>query len=235
MRFSVVIPAYNEAIELPATLAALQKQTVSRDAYEIIVADNNSTDQTSVVAREHGADQVILETEKGTNMARARGAASAQGDIIAFLDADCIAPPSWLSHIEQDLKKSGVAAVSGPFDYGFTGVARLLDRVYTRFGMQNISALLYFVFRKRAGVIVGGNFALWRQVIPQIGGFPKLAFWDDDAAIAMLVSRRVGKVLFDPILRVKSSPRRFERDGFLRLALRYFVAYFKIYFDRSVI
>ena len=89
------------------------------------------------------------------------------------------------------------------------------------------------IFRKESGVIIGGNFAARLRTLETVGGLPPLDFWGDDAAIAMIISRRVGPVLFDPKLIVKSSPRRFEKVGFLQLALKYMVVYFKIFFDKK--
>ena len=233
MRFSIVIPAFNEADCISCSIKALLCQNVKRSDFEIIVVDNNSTDATFAAAVEAGADKVVKELKKGTNAARQRGYSESQGEIIAFLDADSEPPPDWLRKIETNLSEPGVAAVSGPFDYQFSGIKNLLDKFYTRKILPNIPYFLRFVFGKKAGVLIGGNFAAWRGTIEKIGGLPQIAFWGDDAAIAMLVSRKVGKVIFDPDLKVKSSPRRFEKSGFLKLTVRYIIAYIKVYFNRN--
>jgi len=231
MKFSIVIPAYNEADCISSSVNALKKQDIERSEFEIIVVDNNSIDATFAVAKEAGADKVVKETKKGTNPARQRGYEESQGSIIAFLDADSEPPPDWLRKIEKDLSGPGVAAVSGPFDYGFAGFKKIADRIYTKKILTNIPQTLKFLFRRKAGVMIGGNFAVWRSTLEKIGGLPPLVFCGEDAATAMLISRRVGKVIFDPDLAVKSSPRRFEKSGFLRLTIRYIFAYLKSYFS----
>lgn len=234
MKYSVIIPAYNEAENIGDAIRDLRLQNVGRSQFEIIVVDNNSDDDTYEIAKKTGADVVIKEEKKGTNMARQAGYKASRGEIVAFLDADdSQPPPDWLERIGKDLSREGVRAVSGPQDYGFKGVKRLLDRFYTRYVLPNAPGVLQFIFGRKAGIIVGGNFATSRDVIEKIGGLPPIAFWGDDVAIAMLISRKVGRVLFDPDLTVKSSPRRFESHGLFRVVFRYIRTYLKLFFSKE--
>lgn len=231
IKFSVVVPAFNEAEFIGPAVKTLEKQTVPRNSYEIIVVDNNSTDDTAKIARKAGADKVVHESQPGTNFARQRGVLESEGEIVAFLDADSEPIPEWLEKIGKDLEKPGASGVSGPYDYGFrNSFIRVLDRLYARFILVHLDQILFFVFRRKAGMIFGGNFAAWRWAIDKIGGLPPLKFWGDDGATAMLLSRKAGRVIFDPELIVKSSPRRFEKDGMLSLLFRYIRAYLKVYF-----
>lgn len=233
MRFSIVIPAYNEEEVITKTLLSLRRLGTPRRDYEIIVVDNNSKDRTGEIARASGADKVIFESEPGTNFAREAGRKAAEGEIIAFLDADSTPPIDWLARIESDLFLPGIAAVSGPYDYGFKGLLRFVGDFYERFILVAVPKLLRVLFWKKAGVLIGGNFAGWRETFEKIGGLPPLKFYGDDAAIAMLVARKIGKVLFDPDLKVKSSPRRFETQGLLKTNLKYISTYLKVYFDKK--
>lgn len=233
MKFSIVIPAYNEAEEIGATVHSLLGQTWPRQEYEIIVVDNNSTDDTAERAQQAGADQVLHESQKGTNFARECGRRAATGEIVCFMDADCQAPNNWLELIEKGLRQPGVAAISGPYDYGFTGLTRILDKIYVDFLLPRLDRILYFIFRRKTGVIIGGNFAASAESLHTIGGLPPIAFWGDDTAIALLLSRKVGRVVFDPNLKVKSSPRRFQKKGLIRTNLRYIFAYAKLYFSKE--
>jgi glycosyltransferase involved in cell wall biosynthesis len=233
MRFSIVIPAYNEQEHISATIASILAQDTDRSSYEIIVADNGSQDETARAAREAGADLVVSETEKkGPNAARQRGFIASRGSIIAFLDADCRVPRDWLERIGRAFDDPGLCAISGPYEYGFSGMQKKIDDVYERFFLPRVPGLLKAVFRKKAGVIIGGNFAARRNALERIGGIPYVPFWGDDATIAMRISRTVGTVLFDPDLRIKSSPRRFQKErlGFVRLPLRYARAFLRAYF-----
>jgi glycosyltransferase involved in cell wall biosynthesis len=86
--YSVIIPAYNEAVCLPVTLAVLEKAmaTLSLPG-EVIVVDNNSTDATPEIAREFGA-RVVFEPYNQISRARNTGGRVATGDYLIFLDAD---------------------------------------------------------------------------------------------------------------------------------------------------
>ena len=82
---TVVIPAYNAAAFLPRTLRSLAEQTWRPQ--QVIVVDDGSTDGTVDVARQHGA-QCLQQSRGGPGAARNRGLAEAEGDYVAFLDAD---------------------------------------------------------------------------------------------------------------------------------------------------
>lgn len=87
-RLSVIIPAHDEAEELPRTLAGLQAGLAeARADYELIVVDNASTDTTACVARAGGA-RVVDEPHRQIARARNTGAAHARGDWLLFVDAD---------------------------------------------------------------------------------------------------------------------------------------------------
>lgn len=226
-----MIPARNEAGAIARTIETLKAQNVPRGQVEIIVVDNGSTDETSAVARAAGADKVVFEATPGTNIARETGRRAAQGDIVAFLDADSAPPEDWLAHIERDLSIAEVVLVSGPYDYGFTGIRKLVEWLYVRCILRSAPAILHFFFRRKAGVIIEGNFAAPKETFEKIGGLPPIIFWGDGPATAMLVTRRVGRIYFDTTLNVKSSPRRYDRDGTIWLTIHYAWAYIKAYFD----
>jgi hypothetical protein len=86
---SVVVPAYNCASLLRRTLAALAASDLPRRDWELSVADDGSTDDTSQVARD-SADQVVRVAggPKGPGAARNAGAAVAAGEVLVFVDAD---------------------------------------------------------------------------------------------------------------------------------------------------
>lgn len=91
--YSIIIPAYNEEKWLDGTLATVVKAMGMLEVPgEIIVVDNNSTDSTAFIARQHNA-QVVFEPINQISRARNAGARLAQGRFLVFLDAD-----SSLSH-----------------------------------------------------------------------------------------------------------------------------------------
>ena len=227
MKFSVVIPALNEEQYIGEAVEALCRQDIPRDQYEIIVVDNGSQDATGQVALVFGADKVVVERTKGTNIARQRGIDESRGEIIAFLDADCVAPTDWLSQIGHLFSNKDIAAVSGPCVFGTAE-----DKFYTIFpALEKVIDVAEIVFDKKAGLLLGGNFAIKRDTLDKIGKLPPVEFFGDDASLAMVISRKAGKVLFDKRLIVKSSPRRFKEKGTINVVSKYAWHYIKSYFE----
>ena len=88
MNISVIIPAFNEADYLPATLESIQQASEYLQAradvdVEVIVVDNNSTDDTAAIAGAMGA-RAVHESVQGIGRARNCGASAAQGDVLLF-------------------------------------------------------------------------------------------------------------------------------------------------------
>lgn len=122
MTIAVVVPVYNEQELLPACLEALLTQTRPLD--EIIVVDNNSSDQTAAVALSRGVT-VIKETQQGIMPAVYAGMEASNTDIIARCDADSIVPANWIELIEKNmLNNPTAAAVTGPGKFYGTGNLR---------------------------------------------------------------------------------------------------------------
>jgi cellulose synthase/poly-beta-1,6-N-acetylglucosamine synthase-like glycosyltransferase len=119
LQASVVIPAYNASRTIGECLIALAAQTVPQSAYEVIVVDDGSSDDTAAIAERHGA-QVLRQANSGPAAARNRGIAAARGEVILFTDADCAPAPDW---IEQML-----APLADPQITGSKGVYRTRQR-----------------------------------------------------------------------------------------------------------
>lgn len=232
MKFSIIIPAYNEEkfIESAIRSVLANQKFITRKDFEILIVNNNSIDRTKEIAHQAGADKIIFESQKGTNFARQKGFSESQGRIVAFLDADCIAPEDWLLRIEKDLNINNYAAVSGPYDYQLKGIKQILSNFWQKIICPIIPQVLYFIFRKKTGLIINGNWAAKRETLEKVGGIPPAKFEGDDAFIANLISRNVGPVFFDRHLVVKTSSRRFQKEGMVRTAFIYALNYLNVYF-----
>ncbi|HEY0238871.1 MAG TPA: glycosyltransferase family A protein [Friedmanniella sp.] len=116
LRFSVVVPAHNEADGLAATLEALRAQDVDA-AYEVLVVDNASTDATAAIARSFEA-RVVTEPRRGVCQARQSGVDAARGVLVASTDADSVPPPDWLRRLDAGFRADPtLVAVAGPCRY----------------------------------------------------------------------------------------------------------------------
>jgi glycosyltransferase involved in cell wall biosynthesis len=116
---SVLICTYNRARLLGETLAALQAMTAPADCFtEIVIVDNNSTDDTAAVVAgwaQKGAIPVVYvrETKQGKSFALNRGLAHARGDVVALTDDDVLPARDWLSRIVADFRGHDVTFVFG--------------------------------------------------------------------------------------------------------------------------
>ncbi|PJJ61402.1 glycosyltransferase family A protein [Compostimonas suwonensis] len=202
---SVVIPAYNDAEMLRRCLRALSEQI--READEVIVVDNASTDDTAAVARAAGAT-LLSEPVQGIWPAASRGYDAARGDIIARLDADSIPPADWTMHLEAEFTADpGTAVITGPGDfYDGSAIAVFLGK-YLYIGGYFWSMSIWLDHSP----IFGSNFAMRREVWEQARGTvhrDMRAVHDDlDLSFALQPG---DVVLYDPTLRVGISGRPFS-------------------------
>src|SRR5437764_11203852 len=98
---SIVIPAFNEARRLPATLAGWREFLAAQTyTWELIVVDDGSQDATADVAESAGARVIRLGHNQGKGGAVRAGVLAAAGDAIAYADADLNVPPE---HLNQAL------------------------------------------------------------------------------------------------------------------------------------
>ena len=104
--YSIIIPAYNEEKYLPETLKSVTKaMSLVKFSGEVIVVDNNSTDITAQIAKSNGAS-VIFEAHNQISRARNKGAESAKGKFLIFLDADTIMPKDLLGKTFDNLQNN---------------------------------------------------------------------------------------------------------------------------------
>jgi cellulose synthase/poly-beta-1,6-N-acetylglucosamine synthase-like glycosyltransferase len=113
--YSVVVPAYQAVDMIGHCVQALNAQTVARERYEVIVVDDGSTDETAAIARQVGADQVIVRPHRGPAAARNAGIEATQGGIILFTDSDCEPSPEWIERMVAPFANPQVAGTKGTY------------------------------------------------------------------------------------------------------------------------
>ena len=214
-RFSLVIPAYNEAGWLPALLDTVDVARASyrggAEAIEVIVADNASTDATAAIARERGCRVVSVET-RAIAAARNGGAAIAQGEIVCFIDADSRIHPQTFNAIEATLASGRVIA-------GATGVHP--DRWSLGLLATWLVALpIMYLMGLDAGVVF-----CRRADFEAVGGYDESLLYAEDIKI-LVDLKRLGRKRGQHFARAKgaqaiTSARKFDKHGdwhyFLRM------------------
>ena len=113
IEISVVVPFYNAENHIEDCARALLTQSYPAALYEIIMVDNNSTDNSADLVRKHPRIKLLSEIKQGSYAARNRGVVESRGRIIAFTDADCVASKDWLRKISAPLDSAEVGLVQG--------------------------------------------------------------------------------------------------------------------------
>lgn len=119
IQLSVIIPTCNRGEQLTVALTSILQQSLPASQYEIILVDNNSTDQTRQIVEEincahHHRIRYVLEPVPGLLSGRHRGALEAKGEILVFCDDDIEATSDWLAAIIQTFEHPDVHLVGGP-------------------------------------------------------------------------------------------------------------------------
>jgi glycosyltransferase involved in cell wall biosynthesis len=226
IRFSIIVPAYNEAAYLGRALDSLLHQDYD-GRYEIIVVDNNSTDGTAAVADRYGVP-VVKESLQGVCAARQRGVDCARGEIIISTDADTTQPSDWLRTIDARFSESErVVAVAGPCRYQDPSwwaktypvmLFGLVDKVY---------ALTGFVF-----YVSATNIAVLRTAFP--GYDLRLTQGGDELDLVRRLRRR-GQVRWERHNVVTTSARRLQRGLLYNIFVTFLVYYLLAYWCNRLI
>ena len=109
---SVIVCSYNGAKTLTECLESLGK--INYPAYEAILVDDGSTDDTPAIAARYPRIRYIRQENHGLSYARNTGAAAAKGEVLAYTDSDCMADPDWLYYLIGTLVSGDYAGVGGP-------------------------------------------------------------------------------------------------------------------------
>jgi len=124
---TVILPAFNVAPHLRACLKALEAERAGRTDVEVLVVDNNSTDDTVAIARDFPGVQTLHQSKQGSYAARNLGIGASEGDVIVFLDPDCAPCAGWLDAALAALDDPAVEIVLGRRHYGETRALKLLE------------------------------------------------------------------------------------------------------------
>jgi glycosyltransferase involved in cell wall biosynthesis len=190
-RVSVVIPALNEARNLPHVLARLPL-----DVHEVIVVDGHSVDDTVAVAQRLRPDvRIVMQTRKGKGNALACGFAAATGDIIAMIDADGSADPGEIPRFIRALTDGADFAKGTRFvpGGGSSDITRL-----RALGNRTLSAFVNLCYGTRYTDLCYGFNAFWRRHVPVLGLDPITVasagdglLWGDGFEVETLIHVRV--------------------------------------------
>lgn len=176
---SFIIPAFNEERLLRRTLEAIQNAATSIDNdYELIVVDDDSSDNTGKIAEDLGAT-VVKVNHRQISATRNSGAHAANGSLFIFVDADTVISTDILHSTMRAIDND--KAVGGSASFRFDGYVPLHGRV--------IQWLLCRLFR--IGKVVSGSYLFCtREAFERVGGFDETVYGAEE----MILSRSLKKL-----------------------------------------
>ena len=204
---SIIIPTFNESFYLPRLLASLAAQTFTD--FEVIVADNHSTDGTGVIALQFGARVVT-----GGSPAQGRncGAETARGETLLFLDADVILPSDFLARALDEYMNAGCVVASCCVQpISEERIDLILHQVVNQY-----LKLTERVYPHAPGCCIFSNSETHRR----INGFDETITLAEDHDYVLRASK-TGTFRLLRNIRVPISVRRLELDGRLSTSLKY--------------
>ena len=226
MGISFVIPCYNEEKYIRDCIQSIKREASGLPHYEIIVVDNNCTDNTVLIAMQEGVT-VVSERQKGVVFARQKGYKTAQYNLIANIDADSRLCEGWVETALLKIADPNVAAVTGPLVYD--DVSRSLA-ISTR-----VYYYLAWFSNNFIGVFLqGGNALIKKSALDKTNGYDtSIAFYGEDTMTAKRLEP-YGKIKFAMKLKLYSSPRRLKDQGVFTTTWLYLKNYLSVTFkDRA--
>lgn len=170
-RISVIIPAFNASAWIEKCVTGLLNQDYDAGRFEIILVDNNSSDGSRRLIQGYPRVRLLEEGVQGSYAARNRGVRESSGDLLAFIDADCVPAPDWLSAIAAAMQNGRTQAVLGSRTPGSTsGPAKLIasyEDARVRYILENRRERSYFAFTS--------NMAVRRSAFERYGPFETVA------------------------------------------------------------
>ncbi len=185
---SVITPVYNAAAALPRLMASLRAQEYPRERVEIILVDNDSTDGSGEVIKSFPDVVVLRQTAyRGPGATRNAGIERAQGDVLAFIDADCWAHPAWLRTGVEKLVGEGLDRVAGHVEFVLSPYPNLYETYDAAINFRQTDFM-------EGGWCGTGNLFTRQGLFDELGLFDPVLISCEDTEFGMRASR-AGKTL----------------------------------------
>lgn len=184
-RLSIIIPALNEEKYINQCLEAIMKMDTVNMDLEIVVVDNGSTDKTIEICESYGA-RVLIEREGTIASLRNYGAINSKGDLISFLDADCIVSKDWLSKALEYIrdKERIVIGFRLSIPENSNWVAKCWDLLFTK---RNTTIEVDWV--------PSGNMIMKREAFVSINGFDETLESNEDYDFCFRIRNQGYKII----------------------------------------
>jgi len=230
-KVSIIIPTYNEELNIRETLLAIKNQKCNI-TYEVIVSDGQSTDNTVKIAEKLA--KTIISPVKGKAYQVNYAVRIANGEILILLDADTIIPENYIQYIYNlFMKNKNLFACSARFKYtsGIEKVLKIGSKKFsiTPFFFQNTALFLYYTARMFLGYpeLAGCNISVRKDIFLKVNGFkdPPKSWGIDkvfsDSVLFLIKKLKFGKIKTINSIHVLTSARRVSIKKGLKRYIQY--------------
>jgi len=203
-KVTILIAARNEEEKIHLTIEDILAQDYPAELFELIIADDHSTDRTSEIISSYadrGVRLLQLWDDKALNSYKKRAITEtiklANGDFLVCTDADCRMGPQWLSSIVNYFETNDLVMISSPVAY--FEEKNLFERMQTLEFSYLIGIGAAFIGNNRASTCNGANFAYRKDIFYEVGGFKgidDLASGDDELLLQKVAEKYPGKIGF---------------------------------------
>lgn len=194
---SIIIPAKNEEKYISRCLDAVIKLNYPRSKYEIIVVDNNSTDNTRDIVKKYSSIILLGKKEGTIGAVRNFGAKHAKGEILAFLDGDSIPDSNWLKVACNYFRNDGSIGSIGFAISEPTSESTWVEKTWYKIG----SSSKYKTGLSKTKWLSSFNLILKKNLFYQVGGFNELLETCEDADLGYKMSQ-ISNLIFSDEIRV---------------------------------
>ena len=212
MKATVVICTYNRSNFLQKAISSLQNQDFPLDQYEIVIVDNNSSDNTKEVVNDFIKDSpvkisYIPEKRQGLSFARNTGVDNSSGEIVAFMDDDAEAERQWLASLAELFNNPKVAAAGGPVKPIWHGTkpAWLSEKWIPYLSIREYKELSGRKTFTDGTYPIGTNMSFRKNVLIEVGQFPVILgrrgedlTSNEEIAVCQKIKARGWKLGFSP-------------------------------------
>jgi len=217
LKFDLIIPTFNRSKSLKKTLTGIQELSLdSQHSYEVVIVDNNSTDNTKEMVQQFSGKswigiKYLLEEKKGKINAIHKAVDHAKGDVLVFTDDDVTFDQNWLKIIAENFRDKLIHCVTGKIIpvYEEEKPCWYSEKLSTVLGLVDYSGE-----KRKTDQITGANFAILKSVFEQVGGFTVYdGLINEDTFLTKKLLKGGFNIIYDPRMVVY---HHFQKEKFTK-------------------
>jgi len=185
---SFIIPVLNGEKHIGQCLDHILREMNDND--EIIVVDNGSTDDTLKIVKQFNKARYLVFPKVTIATLRNRGADIAKGDVLAFIDSDCLVCEGWREAVELVLSDNRIKVTGSICDIPLS--ATWIEKAWWS---------LRSPIRTKVNYIASANFVIRHEIFSEVSGFNEKLITDEDSEICSRINRLDYCIIDDPEIR----------------------------------